>query len=170
MMNFSGCNLGYGALASALSIVIWILCLLWIRSVNFLGTGCRNAPIRGEEAKRSEEIKYHNEAIYRDFEYFYKSAAAILGGVAYLVVQTQTPAITSHLNILIGYSSTLLLLTSATCSVFLLAHQKSKVERWTRRYSIWSVLAWQETWMIAIIWFLWASYAYGIVPAILKSP
>jgi hypothetical protein len=162
--------LGAGIVAATAGILLWLLAVCVVRRSNF-GPDQRHSdrPIRGETPEiRSGELKYHNEAIYRDFEYFFKGTAALLGGAAYLVVQARTPEVREHLAVLITLTAVLQALTTIAVTLFVFAHQKSKIERWPQRFTVRSAMSWQETAMVGIMWFVLGAYGFGAVPLVLR--
>lgn len=160
-----------GIFSGIIGIFLWMISLKFVRNNNFNSSGRRpDKPIRGTSNDvRSNEINYHNEAIYRDFEYFFKTTAAIIGGTAYLIIQTRSKEIIAVLSLLIQLSSILQILTTFTISVFILSHQKSKIERWKSSFNLSQILFWQETWIIFVMWFVAGIYSLATIPLILQK-
>lgn len=131
-------------LATALA---WLLAMLALRELNFKKDGTRKGTAKGCE-KSTEQIAYHNTAIYRDFEFFFKVTLAILGGIALLATQTAQPK-TAVVLLLVKAAGLLQIVAAAIFSLFVVIHQKSKIERWSTRYSWWEPLLWQECWIVA---------------------
>jgi hypothetical protein len=156
-----------GLLSMGLGIFIWSLILIIVRNNNLDVSGrLPTRPIVNPEAEgRLSEIKYHNEAIYRDFEYFYKTTAALLGGVAYLVTQANQQL---KVATLIELTSAIHVITTIAVTFFILAHQKSKIERWTTFFKMKSIFLWQETWMISVMWFIAGAYTFSVIPRLIK--
>ncbi len=150
-----------------ISLLAWLFLMLALRRANFRedGTRRKEAPLKGGD-KRSDEIQYHNAAIYRDVEFFFKISLAILGGVAYLSIQA-TPVGHEVVSILLRAAGLLELLAAIIFSMFVVYHQKSKIERWTNRYEWWHpILNWQEYWMIAAMLCVGATFCFAMIPAI----
>lgn len=160
---------GTGLVAAMVGVAVSVFVIAQLRSRNFAPVGrLPAAPIRGaDEPTRSSEIKYHNEAIYRDFEYFFRVTAGLLGGSAFLVVQSKTPELTKNLDLLILLTAVFQALATCAATLFVLSHQKSKIERWAKRFTLKAILGWQETWMIAVMWFVTGAYSFAVVPLLL---
>jgi len=112
-----------------LAAIIWFVFMGYVRSKNFNKDGSRKFPVRGTPGEvRSSEIQYHNQAIYRDFEFFYKITLAILGGTA-LLLTTADPINIESSKVLIQAGGGLQGVSGLLFAFFILAHQKSKAER-----------------------------------------
>jgi hypothetical protein len=97
------------------------------------------------------EIDYHNNAIYKDFEFFFKVTLANVGGLLFLVTREPSSSI-CHSNVLISMAQLLQIMTALLFSFFIFCHQKSKIKRWKEPYPYSSIFFdWQETWMIFTI-------------------
>ena len=160
-----------GVASGFAGLFVWLGALRIVRSANFGATErLPSAPIRGaDNAIRSAEVKYHNEAIYRDFEYFFKASAAMLGGAAFLLVQTRTKELAASIGILIELTAVFQVAVAIAASIFIFMHQKSKIERWTQRFTLPASFWWQETWMIFVMCFVSGAYAFAVVPLILPA-
>jgi hypothetical protein len=151
-------------LATVISIVAWVIGMLIVRGSNFTKKGKRRFPARGEEGEvRSSEIKYHNEAIYHDFEFFFKVTLAILGGTAFVVTSTDVRP-TNAVSLIIQTGGWLQFLAGLLFSVFVFLHQKSKIERWERRFAWWQPITWQECWMIISMLVISSAFCFIVVP------
>ncbi|MGD2092640.1 MAG: hypothetical protein PVH61_41120 [Candidatus Aminicenantes bacterium] len=145
------------------SLVIWIAILLIIRWFNFKADGERRTKIRSASA-----IEYHNKAIYRDFELFFKFSLTIIGGVVLIAMKSK--GIEEKLiSFLLNIGGKLQFFASILFSIFVILHQKSKVERWAERYKWWKPLTWQECWMVAAMWLIGVVFAFRLVPELVKN-
>lgn len=144
-----------GFLAYYLARKSWVSRMLKLRSINFKDVitdvnDQRKTPLRSgnDPARRSQEIEYHNHAIYRDFEFFYKVTLGLVGGIAYALIQS--PSFTSYPVVLLVFLAGLLQVISGMLfSGFVVAHQKSKIERWENKYADEQIVSWQECRMVA---------------------
>lgn len=148
-----------------LGLLIWWLAMFLLRRANWNSMGQRLSEIRGKD-KRSEELKYHNEAIYRDFEYFFKVTLALLGGIAYVVTR-QDGNNMNMVKVLLPIAGGLQLVTGVVFALFIFFHQKSKIERWEDRFSWWWPFLWQECWMVTAMFSVSAGISFGAVPLLL---
>lgn len=151
-----------GFLGLVIALVCWVLALLAIRAANFKADGTRFEPARGGE-RRSQEIEYHNNAVYRDFEYFFKVTLGILGGVAYVSTAASVRS-TDAVNLLIRLGGPLQLASGIVFSLFVFFHQKSKVERWTERFLWWKTVTWQECYMVVAMIAISSAVCFGFIP------
>src|SRR5713101_229344 len=81
----------FGVGGGTIALTLWWVGMMLLRQANWLCPRKRRFDARGGE-KRSEELRYHNEAIYRDFEYFFKVTLAILGGIAFVATREKVTA------------------------------------------------------------------------------
>ena len=154
--------------SAILCAVPWLLGIWGIRTKNFRPSGSRVFPPLGQEGKiRSEEVQYHNNAIYRDFEFFYKITLAILGGTAYLVSTTK-PQSVEIASFLLYAGAVLLLFTGILFSLFIFFHQWSKIERWEKPFTFWTPLSWQETWMVISMITISSVYLFNVTPQLVQ--
>jgi len=154
-----------GIYSGILAIVIWVISILIIRTINFSKNGERLTSIRGGN-ERFDQIKYHNEAIYRDFEYFYKVTLAILGGIAFVATHEKTKIDIQIMIPLLKSASLIQLVVAFILSLFIFFHQKSKIERWNERFNWYQTLVWQECWIIVSIFSISGSISIGAIPEI----
>ena len=153
--------------ALAIAGVAWEALLLLVRTKNFHPSGDRRLPMRGGD-RCSQEIEYHNLAIYRDFEFFFKVTLAIVAGLAFVATRPAAD-ITQRSAILISLGGWLQLLAGVVFSSFVFFHQKSKVERWQSRYRWWQPLTWQEFWMVATMLVVSLDLHSSIVPLLISA-
>jgi hypothetical protein len=154
-------------LALVVAVVVWEALLLLIRAKNFNPPGDRRVSVRGGD-RRSQEVEYHNLAIYRDFEFFFKVTLAIVGGIAFVATRPAAD-ITERSAILMALGGWLELLAGIIFSGFVFFHQKSKVERWESRYAWWQPLTWQEFWMVATMLVVSFTLHCSVVPLLLAK-
>ena len=81
--------IGWGAIS-----LTWLALMLVIRQIEFSYDEVRS------NGNLSDEIKYHNEAIYRDFEYFFKVTLAIVGGIAYVASRESVDKFVGDLDLI----------------------------------------------------------------------
>ena len=148
--------------------LVWLGIMLILQRINFQETNGRKTEIRGETKEiRAKQIEYHNVACYKTFEFFIKIAIAVLGGIAYLSIQNHEDF--SGLAEVLMYSGAwLLFLTSLVLSAVLVIHQKSKIERWKRRYVWYQALMWEEFWLIQGMLLLAVGLLCYVLPAIMR--
>jgi len=155
-------------MAIVLAGALWWSGVFWLRYSNFCSNGNRRIPARGEtDSIRSSEIKYHNDAIYRDFEFFYKITLGILGGTAFLVTGSgrNAPATATFLVEAAGW---LQLLSGILFSFLIFTHQKSKIERWQSRFKLWEPLWWHEGAMIIGMLLISVVFEFSVVPRLIQ--
>ena len=138
------CYVGAGALSG---LVLWLGGMLLLRHRVWPTATNRTDSIAGTE---SGEIKYHNEAIYRDFEYFFKVTLALLGGIAFVATRPE-PLQAKIISVMLSSAASLQLIAGAVFSLFIFFHQKSKIERWKNRFAWWKPLTWLECWMVVTV-------------------
>jgi hypothetical protein len=155
---------GFSAVAA---LLLWEIAFLGVRTVKFNHNGTRTKGMEGGE-RQSEEIEYHNNAIYRDFEFFYKVTLAILGGVGFVVTRINSQSMDAT-ALLLRFAGALQVASAVIFALFIFFHQKSKVERWDTRYSWLQPLAWQECWMIAAMWAISSGVAVVAVPLLVSA-
>jgi hypothetical protein len=144
---------------------VWWLAMLRLRRANWSAPTKRRADVRGGD-KRSEELKYHNEAIYRDFEYFFKVTLAVLGGIAFVVTKDKVRA-DEVTKVLLSAAGALQLVAGVVFALFIFFHQKSKIERWEDYFSWGKPFTWQECWMVSSMFAISSGVAFGAVPDLL---
>jgi hypothetical protein len=125
--------------------LIWVLVCLVLRASNFAPDGSRrhNKHKTEDDRRRSEVIEYHNNAIYRAFEFYIKITLAVFGGMAYVVTSDKVSA-KNVVHTLLDAGSWLLLASAIVFSLVVAMHQKSKIERWGKPYAWWEPLLWIE--------------------------
>jgi hypothetical protein len=161
-VDFSNTPIPITALISgAIGFVLWTVGVLILRHRNF-PNGTRKTGLRGD---RSDEINQHNDAIYQDFEFFYKLTLAIVGGLFFLT--TRNAALkTDVVDLVVQMAQLLQIVSGILFSLFIFLHQKSKIERWDKRYSFLEILTWQESWMIVAMLAVSGAVAFGLAPAL----
>jgi len=155
------------------SSLFWVVLILKFRSFYFDHTqdGWKrkmNNPVRGaNEEIRSKEIAYHNEAIYKDFNFYIKLTLIIIGGVVFVVTgQSKNNAIINIM--LINLGGTIQFIITLIFILFIMIHQKSKIERWEIPYNILSSLLWQEFFMVTGMFLISTIFTFWFVPQIIK--
>ncbi len=144
----------------------WVAIMLALRAWNFAPSGGRNdVPRDGTAEITAKQIEYHNNAAYRIFEFFLKIALALLGGVAYL---SQAPT-SANSVLLVRAGAWLLLLSAAVFSLGIVVHQKSKIERWPRRYNWYQPLTWFELWLIQGMLLVAVGFMVWFVPRLANA-
>lgn len=143
-------------------LIVWHVAMILMRTANWNRSGVRIKKIKSPEA-----LEYHNKAIYSDFEYFYKVTLAILGGIAYVATR-EKPLLADVNSILLLAAAGIQLISGIIFPLFIIIHQKSKIERWDRRFTIKEIAFWQECWMVAAMFAVSAGIAFGAVPYLLK--
>jgi len=141
-----------------ITLLVWIGAMLLLLKFRLGAKGDGNGPT-GED--------YHNNAIYRDFSFFYKVTLAIITGVALLACKTECTSIDgAAAGMLIRLAGYLLFGSGLLFSFFIFAHQKSKIERWEKKeeHQVCQILMWQETWMVVAIVVISATFAFGVAP------
>lgn len=142
---------------------LWSLGMLGLRRANFNSHGERVREIRGKDELRSKELEYHNLAIYRDFEFFFKATLAMAGGIVFIATQPSVGvlAVSRTLLQLCGW---LQVVTGLLFGTFVFFHQKSKIERWDTGYAWWQPWTWQECWMSVSMLTLSFVLAHVVLP------
>ena len=133
-----------------------------LRDSNFHASGTRKTPAPdGSQEVLVKQIEYHNNAVYRIFEFFEKIALALLGGLAYL---SQAPQMSPRTLVLVRAGGWLLLLSSALLSIGIFSHQKSKIRRWPRRFRWHEPLIWFELWLVQGMLLVAVGYLAWLLP------
>lgn len=160
----------FAAFTFVILVVVWIVILSLIRRANFNADGTPRFPRRGtkEGGIRSSEIEYHNKAIYRDFELFLKISMTIIGGVILIAIKSIDIKDENLIAFLLNIGGKLLFLVSILFSIFVILHQKSKIERWEQRYTWLQTLSWQECWMVVVMLLIGFVFAFNIIPEIVN--
>ena len=155
---------------------IWWLIMLVVRYCNFgqypeegiskwLNTRYKIRFPKSDAEKEliSQEIKFHNEAIYKDFTFFMKVTLSIIAGVAFLLTQgdVKVSHITSELIQLGGW---LQIIAGLLFSSFVVIHRKCKIERWKYRPSLTNPFTCQECWMVVTMTTLSIIFGLKLVP------
>ncbi|ACK46147.1 hypothetical protein Sbal223_1642 [Shewanella baltica OS223] len=149
--------IGWGAIS-----LTWLALMLVIRHVEFSYDEVRS------NGNRSDEIKYHNEAIYRDFEYFFKVTLAIVGGISYVASRESVDKFVGDLDLILEAAGFLQLMTTLILFLFIVFHQKSKIARWKDRFSWWAPFFWQEYWICSFMCSVSAALVFGLMPNLIK--
>ena len=158
------------AITALAGISVWWIIMMLLGLHNFKRDGdrwIRRFPMRGaDEEIRADEIKYHNEAIYGDFAFFFKVALPILGGTAYIVTQEKVFSVDAA-KLIIQVGGWIQVLAGCLFALFITIHQKSKVERWPIRFSFWGPVTWQECWMVVGILVISITFGIAVVPELI---
>lgn len=116
-------------------------------------------PKSESEEERLTSIRFHNERIYKDFDFFLTVILAIAGALGYLGVSLDASG-PSKIKAMQGLGA-FGLLVSFAFSFFIICHQSSKIRRWKKSFSWHDVFFWEEFWMIVVM--LFASTGVWIV-------
>lgn len=154
--------LTFGALGWLLATILWLILMNIIWVIEF-----RKEHLQSN-GNRSDEIKYHNEAIYRDFEHFFQVTLAIVGGVIYLGSREALSSFVGDISLLLDAARSLQIMATFIFFVFIVFHQKSKIMRWEHEFKYWEPIFWQEYWICCFMWSLSASLVFGFIPNIIK--
>ncbi len=148
---------------------LWLTICAWLKATNFHKNGSRKVNKHDQEKpeRRSEVIEYHNNAVYRAFEFYFKIALGIFGGMAYLTVSDKIVDRTAS-NALLSSGSWLLLAATFVFSSVITIHQKSKIERWQKPYKWWEPLLWIEFYLITGMTLVSIGVHFVVIPAIIK--
>lgn len=149
--------------------LVWVLVCLILRASNFAKDGKRHQTRHEKDDKRrSEVIEYHNNAIYRAFEFYIKITLAMLGGMAYVVISDGVSA-RDVAPKLLDVGSLFLIGAALVCSVAIFTHQKSKIERWSTRFAWWEPLLWVEFSFIAAMMSVSIVFRRVVFPALTNN-
>jgi hypothetical protein len=141
---------------SASLVTFWMLAHIFVKGLG------KSREVSEDVIARS--ITYHNEAIYKDFTFFVKVTLALMGGVGYLVIHpTKSQAIMLQLLI---FAALFQFVIGALFSAFIIFHQKSKIERWEKKPSLFSPLVWEECWMVTAMMMISALLTFVFIPAV----
>lgn len=145
-------------------LFLWLISIFLVRNRNFHQDGSRKFPTRSNSTESaSKEIEYHNNAIYRDFEFFFKVTLGIIGGMAFIATREKSGS-PETVAYLIKTGASLQIVAGFLFSIFIIAHEKSKIERWTVRFSLWDTLTWQECWMVVAIFLISGTVFLSVAP------
>jgi hypothetical protein len=150
-------------------IMKWITGRIWVPPTDGQGEATRDAerfPLPTGDAARPV-IDYHNAAIYKDFQYYYRTTGVILGAVAAMVLKGDGSPATQVL--LVRAAGDILVIATLLCAFFIVAHQKSKIERWARRPNWKDMLTWQEAYMIIAMAAVGCAVRIGLVPELVAA-
>jgi hypothetical protein len=126
---------------------IWFFGLALLRRSNFEKDGQRKTPLGAKDDDEAlKRLEYHNKACYGAFEFFLKIALAVLAGIAYVAMQPSPRVETA--KALMKSGAWLLVLAAGVFSMLIFIHQKSKIQRWPRRFTLLASLLWVEYWLI----------------------
>jgi hypothetical protein len=154
-------------LAFLIPLALWLWVILLFRHWNFYPYGRRRKPLRGPtDSIRSEEIRYHNTAIYRDFEFFYKVTLGIIAGTAVLATGPGRNAPTT--TFFLKSAGLLQLFSGVLFSALVVAHQKSKIERWDDHFQWRELVLWQESWMVVSMISVSSIFNFVVVPKLIQ--
>ncbi|WP_298423208.1 hypothetical protein [uncultured Kordia sp.] len=131
------------------SCVVFLFIMNYLRNKNFKKNGERIDNWRDlSDELQSAEIKYHNESVYKAFEFYIKIVLAIFGaiGIASVSKEYNEANIISIIEYL-GYGTLIITLLFAFMYV---SHQKAKIERWKKRFKWFEPLMWNECWLFSI--------------------
>jgi len=158
----------YVAIAATVAafLLLWFVPLLLTRRANFTRAGDRRTGVRGGD-RGSQEIEYHNLAIYRDFEFFFKVTLGIIGGVAFITTRADIPS-GAVVATLVNAARWLQLLAGVTFSLFIFFHQKSKIERWHQRFTTVKIFTWQESAMVTAMLFVSFCFLLAVAPQLIN--
>lgn len=97
----------------------------------------------GDNSECLSNIRDQTECVHGVFEFFLKNTLAVLGGIAYLVSSTKSgdDEATSKLSAAASWQE---LIIGVSFSFIVFYHIKSKIARWSRRYSWWEPILWMK--------------------------
>ena len=151
-----------------ISTIIFLLIMALFRYLNFHKKGSRKSNWRELTPElRSSEIQYHNEAVYKAFEFYIKIVLAIFGAIGLASVTKEYN--TDNIKLIIEYLGyTELGITILFCVIYL-SHQKAKIERWERRFRWFEPLIWNECWLFSFSIALAITVNCSFIPKILTN-
>ena len=100
--------------------------------------------------------RYHNEAIYKSFEFYIKISIALITGIfaLFFVVLSDNILLKNlskeNFSYLIKMSSLLFLVITFLFSSIILSHKWSKMRLWSRKPKTFDFLIWSDFWIISI--------------------
>jgi hypothetical protein len=154
-------------LPAVVAILGFLFLMLYFRKVNFNSDGTRRNDWRKLSPELlTQQIEYHNNAIYRAFEFYVKVLLAIFGGIAYVATRIKT--LTPRAKSLIDAGGWVVLATSFLFVALIISHQRAKIERWQRRYDWLEVLSWNECWFVCSAVGLALFTTLTVVPMLIK--
>ncbi len=130
------------------SVIIWVLFMLRFRYESFEDNGDKKVNLTTviDSDKKDEQIKNHNEGIYKDLDFFYKISLAIFGGIAFILLQVNKDGSLPILEVLILWGFWLQFFTAVSLSLMVVAHKRSIILRWQKRFRWWEIFLWGDTW------------------------
>jgi len=142
-------------------VLYWLICLLMVRR-------CGSSWDVNNPDVKQRSIQYHNEAIYRDFTFFIKVTLALMGGVAYIVVfPVASPILLKKFLLIIA--SYFQFIMGLIFTVFVLFHQKSKIERWDKKPGMMEPLLWQEFWIVIAMMVISSDLTFVLLPELARQ-
>ena len=91
---------------------------------------------------------------------------ALFGGTAYVATRPTIPV--EPVRLLLTCAGLVELVAGVAFSLFVISHQKSKIERWPNWYDWWKPLTWQECWMVVGMMVIATTFEFVFVPHLLK--
>jgi len=99
---------------------------------------------------RSSQIEYHNNAIYKAFEFYIKMMLALLGGISFILLTKQDNSNNENINILIQCGGIFIFCITLLFCMLVIGHQKAKIERWTKKFKWHEIIWWNELWFVSM--------------------
>ncbi|MCL1967961.1 MAG: hypothetical protein FWF65_00100 [Bacteroidetes bacterium] len=141
--------------------ILFVIVMLSFRWQNFEKSGERKNDWRKLEPDLlSSQIEYHNNAIYKAFEFYIKIMLALLGGISFIALKK--PDNTLNVNVLIQCGGMINLGVTFLFCMLVIGHQKAKIERWKKRFKCHEIIFWNELWFVCTS-VAFASFVYFIV-------
>jgi hypothetical protein len=135
----------------SLSPLFFLLIMLLLRKKNFNEKGERISNWRKLTPELlSSQVQYHNESVYKAFEFYIKVTLAIFGAIGIASVSVSENYNPKNVVLIIEYLGYITLGITFLFGFIYISHQKAKIERWDRRFRWFEPLLWNECWLFSI--------------------
>jgi|GEM_PF-3077210 len=95
---------------------------------------------------RSKEREHQGNYIYKCFTFYLQITLAIFGGISYIALMKQENIQNAKFLMIAG--GCIIAVTSILFVIVIFDHHRSKIIRWTRRFSDAAIFSWPECWVI----------------------
>jgi len=115
----------------------------------------------------STELQYHNQSIYKAFEFYIKITLAIAGAIGIASVSKEYNDL--NINLVISFLGNLLFTITFLFGIIYLSHQKAKISRWKSKFGFWDPLLWSECWLFSLTISLACLVKLNLIPNLLNN-
>lgn len=151
-----------------LSAFLFLLIMYFLKKKNFTKNGERKNDWRKLTPELlSAEIRYHNEAVYKAFEFYIKLTLALFGAIGVAAVSKDyNPKNISLIIEYLGFAT--ISVTLLFCFIYI-SHQKAKIERWNKGFKWYDPFWWNECWLFSISLSIAVTVNYFLIPKLIEN-